>query len=96
MVSSAAMICPVPASTPMWNLRQDRRVALRETLNCTVFKGQARFRSAREVAVGTELLAAERIFINVGGRRDPADPRRRPGRAPWRMRRLLLTGTSLT
>jgi len=25
LVSSAAMICPVSASTPMWSFRQDRR-----------------------------------------------------------------------
>src|SRR6266498_975939 len=36
--------------------------------SCTVFEGHARFLSAREVAVGAELLRAEKIFINVGGR----------------------------
>jgi pyruvate/2-oxoglutarate dehydrogenase complex dihydrolipoamide dehydrogenase (E3) component len=35
---------------------------------CTVYRGHARFRSPREVAVGDQVLAAERIFINVGGR----------------------------
>ena len=35
---------------------------------CTVLEGQARFESPREVRVGDELLAADRIFINVGGR----------------------------
>ena len=35
---------------------------------CDVFRGHARFRSAREVAVGETLLRADRIFINVGGR----------------------------
>ncbi len=36
--------------------------------SCTVYEGHARFLSAREVAVGAELLRAEKIFINVGGR----------------------------
>ncbi len=35
---------------------------------CTVFRGQARFESARTVRVGDQLLTAPRIFINVGGR----------------------------
>ncbi|MGH8797744.1 MAG: FAD-containing oxidoreductase [Caldimonas sp.] len=35
---------------------------------CTVFAGQARFESAGEVRVGSELLTAPRIFIDVGGR----------------------------
>ncbi len=35
---------------------------------CTVHEGHARFESATEVRVGDELLAAERIFINTGGR----------------------------
>ncbi|MCP1171477.1 FAD-containing oxidoreductase [Ralstonia chuxiongensis] len=34
----------------------------------TVFQGHARFESARTVRVGNELLEAEHIFINVGGR----------------------------
>jgi len=42
--------------------------SLRKTANCTVYQGHARFRSARQVEVGADLLAAERIFINVGGR----------------------------
>jgi pyruvate/2-oxoglutarate dehydrogenase complex dihydrolipoamide dehydrogenase (E3) component len=33
-----------------------------------VYTGHARLRSAREVEVGSELLSADRIFINVGGR----------------------------
>jgi pyruvate/2-oxoglutarate dehydrogenase complex dihydrolipoamide dehydrogenase (E3) component len=35
---------------------------------CTLLKGQARFESSDTVRVGNELLGAERIFINVGGR----------------------------
>jgi pyruvate/2-oxoglutarate dehydrogenase complex dihydrolipoamide dehydrogenase (E3) component len=34
----------------------------------TVYEGHARFESANTVRVGGELLEAERIFINVGGR----------------------------
>jgi pyruvate/2-oxoglutarate dehydrogenase complex dihydrolipoamide dehydrogenase (E3) component len=41
---------------------------LRGMQGCTVFHGQARFESARSLRVGGELLTAERIFINVGGR----------------------------
>lgn len=41
---------------------------LRGLANCTVYQGHARFESPRQVRVGTELLSAERIFINVGGR----------------------------
>jgi pyruvate/2-oxoglutarate dehydrogenase complex dihydrolipoamide dehydrogenase (E3) component len=36
--------------------------------NCTVYEGHARFESPRTVRVGSTLLAADRIFINVGGR----------------------------
>src|ERR1700685_3908110 len=41
---------------------------LRGMANCTVYQGQARFESAKEVSVGSERLTADRIFINVGGR----------------------------
>ena len=42
--------------------------SLRDTQNCTVYRGHARFASSREVALGGELLSADRIFIDVGGR----------------------------
>jgi len=42
--------------------------SLRGTANCTVYQEQARFESAHEISVGSERLAADRIFINVGGR----------------------------
>jgi pyruvate/2-oxoglutarate dehydrogenase complex dihydrolipoamide dehydrogenase (E3) component len=45
---------------------------LRNAKNVTVIKGDARFESAHGVRVGDELLEAERIFVNVGGR--PAKP----------------------
>jgi len=35
---------------------------------CTVFEGHARFVSPYEVAVGQDVLTADRIFLNVGGR----------------------------
>jgi pyruvate/2-oxoglutarate dehydrogenase complex dihydrolipoamide dehydrogenase (E3) component len=36
--------------------------------NCTVFHQSARFFSSYEIAVGSETISADRIFINVGGR----------------------------
>jgi pyruvate/2-oxoglutarate dehydrogenase complex dihydrolipoamide dehydrogenase (E3) component len=36
--------------------------------NCSVYKNHARFESAHEVRVGDELLSADQIFLNVGGR----------------------------
>jgi pyruvate/2-oxoglutarate dehydrogenase complex dihydrolipoamide dehydrogenase (E3) component len=41
---------------------------LRGMRNCTVYKGHARFESARSVSVDGQVLASEQIFINVGGR----------------------------
>jgi pyruvate/2-oxoglutarate dehydrogenase complex dihydrolipoamide dehydrogenase (E3) component len=41
---------------------------LRGLKNCTVIQGHARFQSARTVAVNDEVLQADKIFINVGGR----------------------------
>ena len=41
---------------------------LRNTPNCTVYRGHARFVSPRELRVGSELLGAERIFLDLGGR----------------------------
>ncbi|WP_159718897.1 FAD-containing oxidoreductase [Geminicoccus flavidas] len=35
---------------------------------CTIHRGHARFHSPTEVQVGSERLASQRIFINVGGR----------------------------
>lgn len=36
--------------------------------NCTLFRGHARFESASVVRVGDDVLEADKIFINVGGR----------------------------
>jgi pyruvate/2-oxoglutarate dehydrogenase complex dihydrolipoamide dehydrogenase (E3) component len=41
---------------------------LRGTKNCTVIQGQARFQSPNTVMVNDEVLQAEKIYINVGGR----------------------------
>jgi pyruvate/2-oxoglutarate dehydrogenase complex dihydrolipoamide dehydrogenase (E3) component len=41
---------------------------LKSMQNCTVYEGHARFESKKGVRVGSELLGADRIFINVGGR----------------------------
>src|SRR5207249_3766391 len=42
--------------------------SLRNTERCTVYHDHARFVSAQEVSVGSEVLKADKIFINVGGR----------------------------
>jgi pyruvate/2-oxoglutarate dehydrogenase complex dihydrolipoamide dehydrogenase (E3) component len=48
---------------------------IRGMRNCTVYKGHARFESARSVSVAGQVLTSEQIFINVGGRpRIPAFP----------------------
>src|ERR1700756_611300 len=41
---------------------------LKQMQNCTVYQGHARFTSPTEISVGTTLLSAKQIFINVGGR----------------------------
>ena len=41
---------------------------LRATRNCTVIQGHARFQSSNTVAVNDEVLQADNIYINVGGR----------------------------
>jgi pyruvate/2-oxoglutarate dehydrogenase complex dihydrolipoamide dehydrogenase (E3) component len=41
---------------------------LRGMKNCTVFTGHAHFESPNQVRVGDDLLTANEIFINVGGR----------------------------
>jgi pyruvate/2-oxoglutarate dehydrogenase complex dihydrolipoamide dehydrogenase (E3) component len=43
---------------------------LREADGITVFAGHARFTGPRQVTVGDDLLTADHIFINVGGRAD--------------------------
>src|SRR5450432_3515461 len=41
---------------------------LRGLQNCTVLEGHARFQSSRTVVVNDDVLEADKIFINVGGR----------------------------
>jgi pyruvate/2-oxoglutarate dehydrogenase complex dihydrolipoamide dehydrogenase (E3) component len=41
---------------------------LKSTENLTVYEGHARFAGAHQVRVGDQLLEADKIFINVGGR----------------------------
>jgi pyruvate/2-oxoglutarate dehydrogenase complex dihydrolipoamide dehydrogenase (E3) component len=50
------------------NSRNGLESYVRGMKNCTVFEGHACFESPREVRVGDNLLSAEQIFINVGGR----------------------------
>jgi pyruvate/2-oxoglutarate dehydrogenase complex dihydrolipoamide dehydrogenase (E3) component len=54
-----AVVAPRQAGLEAW---------LRNTENCTVYQGHARFVSPRQVRVGAEVLTAERIFLDVGGR----------------------------
>jgi pyruvate/2-oxoglutarate dehydrogenase complex dihydrolipoamide dehydrogenase (E3) component len=42
--------------------------SLRTLKGCTVYRGHARFVGPKEVQVGNEVLKADKIFINVGGR----------------------------
>src|SRR5436309_12480524 len=41
---------------------------LRGLKNCTVLQGHARFQSSHTVVVNDEVLQADKVFINVGGR----------------------------
>ncbi len=50
------------------NSRSHLEAWLRDTANCTVVRGHARFSSPTTVEVGEDVLEAERFFINVGGR----------------------------
>ncbi|MGB3538659.1 MAG: FAD-containing oxidoreductase [Mesorhizobium sp.] len=40
---------------------------------CTLFRGHARFESANRIRVGDDLLSADRIFLNTGGRASVPD-----------------------
>jgi pyruvate/2-oxoglutarate dehydrogenase complex dihydrolipoamide dehydrogenase (E3) component len=50
--------------------REGVEEGLRENPNITVYVGHARFVGRKQVAVNGDLLEAEQIFINVGGRAD--------------------------
>jgi len=55
------------------NARAGVEKGLREMERCSVFQGHARFEAPDRVRVGDDLLAADRIFINVGGRASVPD-----------------------
>ena len=48
--------------------REGVEKGLRTMKGCTVFHEGARFASAKELQVGEQVLTAEKIFLNVGGR----------------------------
>ena len=50
------------------NSRTGLETWLKGMANCTIYKGHARFETRHDVRVGEELLSADRIFLNVGGR----------------------------
>ncbi len=50
------------------NSRRNNETWLAGMPGCTLYRGHAQFESAHTVRVGDDLLTAERIFINVGGR----------------------------
>ena len=49
-------------------IAQRRRAVAEDAGGCTVYEGHARFVGPKEVKVGDEVLKADKIFINVGGR----------------------------
>ncbi|SDA62578.1 FAD-containing oxidoreductase [Sinorhizobium sp. NFACC03] len=54
--------------TVRFNSRKGVEGWLKGMPNITVFEGHARFEGPHEVRVGGELLSADQIFLNVGGR----------------------------
>jgi pyruvate/2-oxoglutarate dehydrogenase complex dihydrolipoamide dehydrogenase (E3) component len=50
------------------NSRRNNETWLAGMPGCTLYRGHAQFESANSVRVGGDLLTADRIFINVGGR----------------------------
>jgi len=48
--------------------RTGLEIWLRGMKNCTVYKGHARFESPHAMRVGDDLISADKIFLNVGGR----------------------------
>ena len=50
------------------NSRTGLETWLKRLANCTVYEGHACFETLHDVRVGEELLSADRIFLNVGGR----------------------------
>jgi pyruvate/2-oxoglutarate dehydrogenase complex dihydrolipoamide dehydrogenase (E3) component len=54
-----AVLAPRQAGFQAW---------LETNQNCTIYRNHARFISPHEVSVGSQVLTAEKIFIDVGGR----------------------------
>ena len=50
------------------NSRTGLETWLKRLPNCTVYEGHARFETPHDLRVGEDLLSADRIFLNVGGR----------------------------
>ena len=48
--------------------REGVESSLRRMERCRVIQGHARFESPQQMRIGDELISAERIFLNVGGR----------------------------
>jgi pyruvate/2-oxoglutarate dehydrogenase complex dihydrolipoamide dehydrogenase (E3) component len=59
--------------TVVRNSRAGLETWLTSLRNCTIYRGHARLESGSQVRVGSELLTAERIFLNVGGRANVPD-----------------------
>lgn len=70
MVDMRVDIARVKARKDAASARSNKGVKewLRGMKNCTVIHGQARFQSSNTVVVNDEVLQADKIFINVGGR----------------------------
>jgi pyruvate/2-oxoglutarate dehydrogenase complex dihydrolipoamide dehydrogenase (E3) component len=73
---------PVGVDMKRVKARQDKVVGdarlgvehlLKGLRNCTVFEGHARFEAPREIRVGDDLLSADHVFLNVGGRANAPD-----------------------
>lgn len=48
--------------------RTGLEIWLRGMKNCTVYKGHARFEASHQLRVGEDLISADKVFLNVGGR----------------------------
>jgi pyruvate/2-oxoglutarate dehydrogenase complex dihydrolipoamide dehydrogenase (E3) component len=59
--------------TVVRNSRDGLETWLKSLTKCAIYRGHARLESARQVRVGNDLLTAERIFLNVGGRANVPD-----------------------
>jgi len=63
----------VRQDTVVRNSREGLESWLTSLRNCTIYRGHARLESASQVRVGNDLLTAQRIFLNVGGRANVPD-----------------------